>query len=92
MLRFKEGVKLDGLKSVMLKCIDTCNDVYDRQGVDCTVRATEANAIELRSWHINDKETTVKNLRRALGKDFNVVIEKDHIYVEHKIKIRIKNK
>jgi len=94
MLKFKDGVPLKGLKPQMLNCVDICNDVFHKQGADCTITSTtdgkhmkkslhyKGLAIDLRTWHLNDVESIAAKLRDALGKDFDVVVESDHIHVE----------
>lgn len=92
MLKFQDGVSLSDLDVGMFKCVDICNTVYNDQGVDCTVTASGKQYINLRSWHINDKEAIAINLSRSLGKDFDVMVEKNHIHIENNTIIKRRKK
>lgn len=43
----------------------------------------KGRALDLRTWHVSGREWQVaKDLQRALGDDFDVVAESDHIHLE----------
>jgi len=92
MIKFKDGVRLKGLKVTILQCLDACNEVFYKHGMDCTVssmtivkpKTLAGTSINLQSWHCYNVELIAKEIKTALGNGFNVVIEKDHINVEHR--------
>mgnify|MGYP001593379548 CR=1 FL=1 len=70
--------------------------VYRQYGTDLVI--TSANdgkhgdktlhhkglALDLRTWTLNGREMQVAaSLKKALGDDYDVVLEKDHIHVEY---------
>jgi len=95
MIKFKDGVPLSGLQPDMLYCIDTCNDVFKQFGHDLIVTSTTDGthmlnskhyvgyAIDLRIWHLEGLESIIRvELEDALGTNYDVVLESDHIHVE----------
>lgn len=40
-------------------------------------------AADLRTWHIDDVNLFAAELSQAIGKDFDVVVESDHIHLEY---------
>ena len=86
MLKFKDGAVISGLSPGTLKLIEICNEVYNKQGSDCTVSSTVGKGIALRKWHIHDVEAIAVKLRRALGVGVEVMIGEKHIHIEKKPK------
>lgn len=89
MLKFKDGISLKGLKSVILKCLDTCNAVFYKHGMDCTILSMTAikpkgQSINLQSWQCYNVELIADKLKTALGGGYEIVIEENHIKVEYR--------
>lgn len=96
MVMLKEGVKIVGLKPEAVLGIMICDGVYSKHGIDCVVTsATDSKhgrgsfhylgmAFDLRTRDMdsNLKQEIVIELRIALGSEFDVVLESDHIHVE----------
>ena len=47
----------------------------------------QGKAFDLRTWHVI--EEVAKQLRTYLGKDYDVIVEKDHIHVEYDPKQKV---
>src|SRR6185436_13622014 len=94
-IQFKEGVQLTASKAtneILLKG----EPVFTNLGVPMIVTSGtdghhgehskhySAEALDLRIRHIepNLHQTVVKLLKETLGKDFDVVLEIDHVHVE----------
>lgn len=43
----------------------------------------EGRALDLRTWDVSDVTAVAAELRRKLGKNYDVVIEKTHLHVEY---------
>lgn len=95
-VKTKQGVTLEDLQPEILSAIDVAAPLFDVLKVPLVITsATEGrhkvgskhfsgNAIDLRTRQLapeNQKKIT-NDLKSALGKDFDVIIEKDHIHVE----------
>ena len=96
MTQFKPGVPLFGLQPDTLWAIDQCNAVYQSLEIDCVVTSTTDGkhmddsrhyvgyAIDLRIWNIPADKVSIihSKLKRALGSNYDVVLESDHFHVE----------
>lgn len=96
MLKFKDGVPLEGLQPDMLYCLDICNDVFKAHGFDCVVTSTTDGkhmigsfhyigyAVDLRTRHLDEHivDEITGRLMAVLGDTFDVVLESDHIHIE----------
>lgn len=89
------SVSLIGVHWTMFKAALVAEQLYKKYGEEVVI--TSANdgkhmphslhylgkAIDLRTWSLNGREKKVADeLRKALEKDYDVVLEKDHIHVE----------
>ena len=95
-VNFKNGVKLAGLQPEMLEAIDICAEVFSKNNLPLTLTsAREGNhgrhshhykglAIDLRVWDIADSVNIYQRyLQEALGPDYQVIVEPDHLHVEY---------
>lgn len=95
-LYFKEGVNLTGLQPEALFGVDRCLDVFHARGLPLTITSARDGrhgkhshhfkglAWDIRIWEIEDEVAQVCNeLREALGPDYQVIQEPDHIHVEY---------
>lgn len=95
-MKLKEGVSLKDVSWRMFHAAVVAERVYGRRGVELVI--TSANdgkhgdktlhhrglALDLRTWTLKGREAEVAaELRRELGDDYDVVLEKDHIHVEY---------
>jgi len=100
-IRLKHGVKIDAISPQIVLAISvadsilrelpaetvvtSCNDAVHRRGSLHNV----GQAVDLRTRHIGNvmAETFTGQLRSALGAQFDVVLESDHIHVEYQPKV-----
>jgi hypothetical protein len=95
-MKLKEGVNLEGVSWRMFHAACVAEQIYKKYGVECVI--TSANdgkhgdktlhhkglALDLRTWNLGGREMQVSvELAAALGKDYDVVLEKDHIHMEY---------
>jgi len=96
MMSIKPGVEVNGLQTEMLLAFVIANEIYSEYGVKCTL--TEATggkhgvaslhyvgfAIDLRTRDMSASmaEIITQKLKEALGDQYDVVLEKDHIHIE----------
>lgn len=95
MLKFKEGVQLTITKPIN-KLLDAVTLACTEFGVDAVVTSGTdgkhgkqskhytAEAIDLRIFHleVDRHQPLVKRLKEILGKDFDIVLESDHVHLE----------
>ena len=94
-MRLKDGVNLEGVQWQMFRAAIIAEEIFAKYGSELVI--TSANdgkhkdnslhykglALDLRTWHIAGREgAVVRELQRALGNDFDIVLEKDHIHLE----------
>ncbi len=101
MIKLKSGVSLKGLKPEMHVGLNIVNSVYQEMGYHTIVTSCNDGkhsrgslhyvglAIDFRTRHMKD-QTEKKHLRdraaKALGKEFDTVLEVDHLHVEYQPK------
>ena len=97
MLSLKPGVSISRIQPQMVLGLISINSIFEVHGCDLVLtsvcdgrhkidsRHYSGNAVDLRIWSIggSDVEHLVSSIRRALGADFDVVLEVDHIHVEY---------
>ena len=100
MLRFKKGVSIYGLQPEMLWAADRGNEVWEKHGVYWfTVTSGRGDKhgegshhplglgldVRRRGLSLEKVKLMVKDLKKVLGPDFDVVIEFDppHIHIEY---------
>lgn len=98
MIKLKSGVTLLGLVPQMNVALQAADALYERYGVDCVItsgndgrhssksRHYSGMALDLRVRNLPDPEADgrqiASELNEALGIDFDVIFEGDHIHVE----------
>jgi hypothetical protein len=96
MLKIKHDVKLTNLQPQILVALITSDDVFAKYNKDCII--TSANdrkhslgslhykglAIDIRTRHLlkEDIPSITSEIKKALGSDYDVIFEKDHIHIE----------
>ena len=101
-MRIKEGVNLEGVQWQMFKAAIIAEHVYGKFGAECIITSAndgshkdgslhyQGQALDLRTWNVGGRETQVHaELKKALGDDYDVVLEKDHIHVEFDPKVTV---
>jgi len=97
-ISLKEGVKMRAVSPTVAIALLVANSVYADHGIEDLVVTSVCeghhspkskhyigNAFDVRIWDIK-KETLdkiVRDMRKALGSEFDVVLESDHIHVEY---------
>lgn len=93
-LRIKPGVGVVGIRPEMLLAVEVMKDACRAQGVPCVITAANVAAhtktpsawrgTDIEFWirHLRDPRRAFEHAKRALGEDFDVVLESDHIHVE----------
>lgn len=97
-LSLKEGVRIQGLRSEIVLAIIIANGIYQNHDLDCTVTSIidgkhsasslhyTGCAFDLRTRNIPNTALQGRirmELAQALGQDFDVLLEVDHIHVEY---------
>jgi len=98
-LRIKQGVTLHGLSPHMTLAVIAVKDIYDRKGKDVVITSGNdgkhsvtskhyvGNALDFRTNNLDDPAgegpQIVTELNKALGRDFDVLFEGDHIHIEY---------
>lgn len=95
-MRLKEGVRAAGMRPEIALAASIADAVYRSHGYDLVITslldgkhsATSLHysgaAMDLRTRHLKagDADAIVTDLSDALGQDYDVVLESDHIHVE----------
>ena len=96
MLYLKKGVTLNGVKPEIVHAMQVVKDVYAEQGKDLTVTSiTESThgvnslhyvgyAFDCRTFNLPENlvEASVQKIKDALGDEFDVIHEIDHLHLE----------
>jgi hypothetical protein len=95
-VKLKEGVNLQGVVWEMFWAAVVAEKVYKRYGQECVITSAndgkhgnktlhhQGKALDLRTWTVSGREHALAaELRNELGPDYDVVVESDHIHVEH---------
>lgn len=93
-MKFKEGVDLVGVQDVIVQTWPAIDKVHKKlTGREATVTSVmdgvhqegslhyKGLAEDIRIWDV--LETFKKRLEEALGLEFEVILEKDHIHIEY---------
>ena len=102
MLRLKKGVRVTGLRPELLLAITVASSIYEENKYECVVTSLvdqkhgygslhfQGSAVDLRIRHLEDDDVKliVKELSSALGVDYDVVLESDHIHLEYQPKTK----
>ena len=95
MLLLKKGVKIQGVTAEMVLGIMIIYPIISEYG-NCVItsckdgqhcrgsRHYRGDAVDIRTWYIpkNKEQYVLKELRKALGPDYDVVLHTTHIHVE----------
>ena len=98
-MQLKKGVSVKGIRPELLLGLTIASDVYKKLGEDLVITAVTDGKHKRGSLHFlglgadlrtrffsdNGKNAT-KLLKEALGDEFDVVLEKDHIHLEYQPK------
>ena len=101
MIRFKDDVKIFGIRPEIAMAIEVANGIYNQFGSDVTVTSVvdgthsktslhySGSAVDFRTRNLADHQvdTIVSWLKQFLTNEFDVVKERDHIHVEFQPKI-----
>lgn len=95
-MQIKTGVKLNGVKPEIILAIIVIETIYSKWGKELVI--TEATggkhgraslhyvglAIDIRTNYFTDeeKELVARDLREALGENYDVIVEASHIHIE----------
>jgi hypothetical protein len=97
-MKLKPGVNLDGVSWRLFYAAVVAEEIYKKFGAELVI--TSANdgkhgdktlhhkglALDLRTWNLGGREMQVASeLAAALGKGYDVVLEKDHIHMEYDV-------
>ncbi|MFA7288303.1 MAG: hypothetical protein WC055_05425 [Melioribacteraceae bacterium] len=100
-MELKETTKLNGIRAEILVGLIVAEGVYEDFGYGMVVTSVTDSkhsagslhyagcAIDLRTRDIKDKAMIIKiteTIRKRLTKDYDVVLEKDHIHIEYQPK------
>lgn len=92
----KQGVDIRGIKHETVLAFSIAQRVYQRFGLDCCITSCrdgehkrkskhyDGYAIDLRTSNIprNDRQLVCDRIIAALGQQFDVLLEPDHIHIE----------
>lgn len=96
-MKIKPGVQLKNISPQIVLAATICNSVYQENGYECVITSmsdgTHSNrslhyfgdAVDLRIRNVpkNQWENLTNLLKEALGSEFDVVLESNHIHVEY---------
>lgn len=97
-LELKHGVKVGGIAPEMVLAAVVAACVFEDAGVDCVITSCKDGAHSPKSLHYDGKaldfrtrdldspelrKEAARSIATALGPEFDVVDEIDHIHVEH---------
>lgn len=96
-MRLKRGVRIRGLRTECLAAMCVCAHYVARAGYEFVVTSGSESTEHIRgSLHYSGAafdfrlvpkvSEVVLHIRGALGEDFDVVVEKDHVHVEYQPK------
>ena len=91
-MKFKDDVVWTDIHPKIEQVLPGVEAIFQKFGVEAVITSGrdgkhmtgskhyEGKAFDLRTWHVID--AIAKQLRAYLGKDYDVVVESDHIHVE----------
>lgn len=99
MIRVKEGVDISNLQPQMLLALYNAHELYRVRGADLWITSSREGkhmpgslhyaglAVDLRVWNLphaeRDGRAIATELGEALGRDYDVLYEGDHLHVEY---------
>jgi uncharacterized protein YcbK (DUF882 family) len=100
-MRLKQGVKINCIKPQMVIALNIIEKVWESLGIELVVTSVCDSVHSKNSLHyvgfaadirIRDFKTkeklnlAIKNIKRNIGKQFDVILESDHIHIEYQPK------
>lgn len=97
-MKIKAGVRVQGIKPEIMLAILAADQIWREMGLHgVTVTSVveghhnthsdhyTGNAVDLRIWDIDARDATGR-LEDALGEDYFILLEKDHIHISYRPK------
>jgi len=94
-MKIKNGVNLLGIRPEIIIGVLVADSILPYYGQDAVITSAvdgkhkrasahaSGRAVDLRIWDLQDKEYAVTQLSEALGDEFDVILESDHIHMEY---------
>ena len=94
MIKLKPGVRIAGIRPEITRALQIAAGLFAAENLDCVVTSVVEGrhgrnslhfvglAVDLRRRGLSDAKKFSSDLRKALGADFDVVLEETHIHVE----------
>jgi uncharacterized protein YcbK (DUF882 family) len=96
-MKLKEGVRLQGVQWQMFDAAVKVEDVYSRYGHELTITSGSDGQHSAKSLHYKGLALDIRtrnvppsqlpkierDIKQALGKDYDVVYEGDHFHIEY---------
>lgn len=96
-LDWKQGARIRGLRTEILFAVCSVNEILAKHGAEMVITSGidgnhsrgsihySGGAVDLRIWNIPEdkRKEAVKEMKEALGPDFDIVLERDHIHMEY---------
>jgi len=96
-LDHKQGARIRGLRAEILWAVCVADKVFDEYNAEVVITSGmdgkhsrgsihySGGAVDLRIWDIdeNKREQVVIDLKYALGPDFDIILESNHIHMEY---------
>ena len=92
-MRLKDGVVWQDMHSKIEDALQLVDRAYKEFNTELVVTSArdgkhmtgslhyEGKAIDTRTWNVLDN--LVKRIKELLGPDYDVILEKDHVHIEH---------
>lgn len=94
-MKIKQGVSIKGLRPEMLLGIYIVDPIIESYGQEAVITScTDGKhkkgsrhyiglASDFRTWTLDSPEKCVRAMQEALGNEFDVILETDHIHIEY---------
>lgn len=98
-MKIKDGVSMSGVRpeiAIALQIVEPILNTYGQETVVTSCmegrhkRASahySGRAVDLRIWDITNKDKCMEYMQDALGRDYDVIMESNHIHLEFDPKI-----
>ena len=97
MFLLKEGVDVSGIRPEIIVAIMAAFAAYANENKECVITSVRdgrhletslhyaGQAVDLRTRHLTSEEKAniYKRLREALTRDYDIIMESDHIHIEY---------
>ena len=93
-MKIKEGVILSESSAIPI-ALQIIEPILKKHGQELVITSMmdgqhmtgskhyEGQAVDLRIWDLHHKDSCVSKMRTALGENYDVVLESDHIHLEY---------